>query len=345
MGTFTARCGRGTNGLLALACGISIFFAVPALTAQNDQRRTLLTSATTAISEGRYSDAEKALEAVLAIDPKMTRARMVLGQMRYRLKDLAGAIRAYEAVVAEEPGNAEAAATLERWRRELDLTDRMQLAIGSHFTVSFEGAAEAELASKVLASLDRAYWRVGDTLGTYPADLLPVVLYTDQQFRDITRSPAWAAGAYDGTIRVPLRGATADPAELDRVLAHEFTHALVHSIVAKPIPTWVDEGLATALESPDLRWAERLLRQTPALPSLETLADPFGRMKNNEAQTAYAESAIAVRTLLDTAGGFAVTNLLHDLADGVPFADAFERRMQRSFADFERAPWPTDWKH
>lgn len=330
--------------VLCCACVALVGLLASPAVAQRDQRRALIAQATTAITEGRYADAEKALEQALAIDPTMTRARMVLGQMRYRLKDLPGAIRAYERAAAEEPGNAEAAATLERWRRELELNDRMQLAVGSHFTVSFEGPEEAVLAAKVLESLDRAYWRVGDTLGTYPSDLLPVVLYTDQQFHDITRSPAWAAGAYDGIIRVPVRGATADPAEFDRVLAHEFTHALVHSIVAKRIPTWVDEGLATALEAPSLGWAERRIRQAPRLVPLTALTGSFGGFDNSEAQAAYAESALAVRALLDSAGGFAITNLLHDLADGVAFEDAFEHRMQRSLTEFEKSPWPTDWK-
>ena len=34
-------------------------------------------------------------------------------------------------------------------------------------------------------------------------------------------------GAYDGTIRVPMRGALDDAKELDRVLAHEGGAALV----------------------------------------------------------------------------------------------------------------------
>ena len=103
----------------------------------------------------------------------------------------------------------------------------MQQAVGSHFTVSFDGPAEAALAAEALDSLDRAYWRIGSVLTTYPNEPIPVVLYTTEQFRDVTRSPGWAAGAFDGTIRVPMRGALDDPKELDRVLAHEFTHAVV----------------------------------------------------------------------------------------------------------------------
>ena len=54
------------------------------------------------------------------------------------------AMRTYETLVAMAPDDRDARATLERWRREADLHDRMQQAVGSHFTVSFEGPAEAD---------------------------------------------------------------------------------------------------------------------------------------------------------------------------------------------------------
>ena len=65
---------------------------------------------------------------------------------------------------------------------------------------------------------------------------ISVVLYTSEQFRDITRAPSWAAGAYDGTIRVPMRGALDEETELDRVLAHEFTHSLVRTLATRSLP-------------------------------------------------------------------------------------------------------------
>ena len=45
-------------------------------------------------------------------------------------------------------------------------------------------------------------------------------------------------------------------------------------------------------------------------------------------------SALAVREMLDAAGGFAIANLLRDLGAGVDFDEAFTRRMTRSFADW-----------
>src|SRR5262249_39985036 len=149
------------------------------------------------------------------------------------------AIRTYELLLEASPDNPDARATLERWRREADLHGRMQQAIGTRFTVSFEGPAEAALAAEALDILDRAYWRIGQVLSIYPTDPIPVVLYTTEQFRDITRSPAWAAGAYDGTIRVPMRGALDKRDELDRVLSHEYTHAVVRTLAARGVPSWL----------------------------------------------------------------------------------------------------------
>jgi len=245
-------------------------------------------------------------------------------------------MRTYDTVVAEAPDNVEAQATLARWRREAELHDRMQLAVGSHFTVSFEGPAEAALAAAALESLDKAYWRIGELLGTYPIDPIGVVLYTTEQFHDVTRSPTWAAGAYDGTIRVPMRGALDQSAELDRVLAHEFTHALVRTLATRGVPAWLNEGLAAALERAGGDPAAIAGSNGGRVP-LTALMSGFGRLSGDDAQRAYATSALAAQRLLDEAGGFAVANLLRDLGRGEDFNTAFLHRIQRSFADFQAA--------
>ena len=285
--------------------------------------------------ERRDQDAKDEFERALALDTKLTQARALLGQVQHRLNDLTGAIRTFEALVAQVPDDRDAQATLDRWRRELELHDRMQQAIGSHFTVSFEGPAEAALAAQALEVLDRAYWRIGLVLGgTYPNEPVPVVLYTGEQFRDVTRSPSWAAAAYDGIIRVPMRGALDSPTELDRVLSHEFTHALIRSLAPRGVPTWLNEGLATALETGDLDWAEKQVAAQSAPVPLRALQSGFSRLNGGQAQLAYATSALAARRLIEEAGGFAIANLLRDLGDGVDFEAAFLHRIQRPFSEF-----------
>lgn len=287
--------------------------------------------------ERRDPDAAEALERALGLDPSLAQAREVLGQVLRRQGDLAGAIRVYATLVGLRPDRTEAAATLERWRRELELHDRMLQTVDSHFTISFEGPGEAALASRAIESLNRAYWRIGGMLGTYPSNPIAVVLYTNEQFRDITRSPAWAAAAYDGTIRMPMRGALENVEELERVLAHEFTHALVRTLAARNIPAWLNEGLATALETESLSLAEERLRETGRTVSLKRLSaakGSFGQLDGRDAQWMYAVSAGAVGRLLEEAGGVALANLLRDLGEGAEFEAAFDRRMPRSFEAF-----------
>jgi tetratricopeptide (TPR) repeat protein len=308
-----------------------------ALAADPKNARLHLGSAIAASQERRDDDARRACERALELDPALHRARALLGQLQYRAHDLAAAIRTYEALTTalpDERDRRDARATLDRWRREADLHDRMQQTLDSHFTVSFEGPAEAAVAEQALASLDRAYWRIGQLLGVYPSEPIAVVLYTAEQFRDITRSPRWAAGAYDGVIRVPMRGALDDPSELDRVLAHEFTHALIRGLAPRGAPTWLDEGLATALETGDLAWAEKRTSAAEQVP-LRMLQSGFSRFSGDQAALAYATSALAARRLLEDAGGVAVANLLRDLGEGASFESAFLRRIQRPFAEFD----------
>lgn len=285
--------------------------------------------------ERRDTDARAALERALEIDGRLTRARMLLGQVLYRSGDLNGAIREYETIIAAGHDEPAVQATLDRWRREAELHDRMQQSVDAHFTVAFNGADDADLAAAALASLDRAYWRIGQLLETFPVNAIPVVLYTAEQFHDITRSPSWAAGAFDGSIRIPVRGALEQTAELDRVLAHEFTHALIRTLATRGVPAWLNEGLATALESADLAWADKRVGEAGALP-LAVLQNGFGRFTGGQAQLAYATSAVAARRLLQDAGGAGVANLLRDLGRGADFRQAFLHRIQRTFDDFQR---------
>jgi len=299
-----------------------------------DSKAALLQRALADAQARKFDQALAALNKILAIDPKFPPGLALLGPIQRRTGDLYGAIRTYETLVAIAPDDEEARDLLERWKRESELHDRMHLTVGDAFTVSFAGPQEAALADAALEALNRAFWRIGDLLGAYPLKSVTVVLYSDDQFRDLTRSPPWAAGAYDGIIRVPVRGALDNPKAFDRVLAHEFAHALVHTLAPHSVPSWLNEGLATALEAEEATFTARLARAGGPVP-LSALQRPFGRFTEREAQLAYLTSAVAAQRLLDEAGGAAVVNLLRDLGAGVAFEAAFLHRIQRTLTDFE----------
>jgi len=303
--------------------------------AENDHDATLFLGAGLAAHlQGQEIEARSALQAAVRLNPKLTAASLLLGDISYHLGDLDTAVRTYEAALEVEPNNAHIRGRLESWRKEAALHDRFQQSLSPHFTVLFEGPSEQRLASAAVDALESAYWRIGTALLAYPSGIITVVLYTDEQFRDITRSPSWAGGVFDGKIRVPMRGALNDPKQLEKVLAHEFTHALVKSLVPRGVPTWLDEGLAVVFEAGDLRWAERLARQAPSLIPLSRLHDGFLSLPADQVPLAYAESALAVRMLIERGGVPALTALLQDLAEGQEFMPAFERRGFLSYPEF-----------
>jgi tetratricopeptide (TPR) repeat protein len=307
-----------------------------ALKVAPQQPQLLLGAGVTAHLQGREEDARRFLLDALKIEPSLTAASLLLGNVLYQAGDLDSAIATYEQALVHAPDHPRRTKQLEAWRKEAALHDRFGKKLGDHFTVLFEGPAEAALADRAVEVLESAYWRIGTALYTYPSDVITVVLYTREQFRDITQSPEWAGGAFDGRIRVPVRGALQNRAEFERVLSHEFTHALVQSLAPRGVPFWLHEGLAGVFEGSDLaRKQEQLGRAQARLP-LARLERSFDNLSGSDASLAYAESAVAVRKLLDEAGAPAVVNLLEDLGRGTSLPDAFERNILISYAEFQK---------
>ena len=295
-----------------------------------------LHAAVAAQRAGQLDAARRHLVDALARDPSLTNASLLLGDVLYATGDLTGAIETYQRALTYAPEHKLLTARLDGWRREQALHDRFGQKLGDHFTVLFEGPAEEALAQKAVEILEAAYWRIGSALYTYPSDVITVVLYTREQFRDVTQSPDWAGGAFDGRIRVPVQGAMKNPREFERVLAHEFTHALVRSLASRGVPQWLDEGLAMNFEGSALGPQTAPLKGSTAAPPLSAIERSFGGLDRERATLAYAVSGAAVKLLLDDVGAPAVVGLLTDLGDGTPFADAFARHIQISYAGFQK---------
>ena len=283
---------------------------------------------------GQNDVAQARFECALALKPSYLQAAVWLGDLHYRAGRLPEAIAIYETAQQRSPGASALREQLALWRQELELQSRFHEVRTDHFTVLFEVATDEPLAREAVKRLEAAYWRVGNTLGVYPSQPITVVLYSREQFGDITKLAAWSVAAYDGRIRVPLSGALEQPDELDRVLSHEFVHAVVAMLGGRTVPAWVNEGLATVLEPAGPRDAEATLERSDARPALSTLHRGFVNLSRRDAEVAYGSAARAVRRLIEQRGAPAVVALLEDLARGAPFASAFEQRMAMRYDDF-----------
>ena len=260
-------------------------------------------SAHASLALGRTDAALWSLKRAVEHDPGMLPAMVLLAQVAYKQADLDLAVRTLEKAAALSPRDQQLAAQLARWRKESALHQSFETQPGVRFNVRFEGgAAQQAVGRRISVLLESAYWSVGQALNIYPATAIDVILYSNKQFHDITRAPAWSGGRYDGRIRIPASGALRSPEALERVITHEYVHAAVREAAPAGVPAWVNEGLASHLESGDKSWARRVLRGADGRIPLEDLVEGFGGFDSGSAAVAYAESQIAAQLLCERLG-------------------------------------------
>jgi tetratricopeptide (TPR) repeat protein len=282
----------------------------------------LLTGAGAALhAEGRRQEAMTRLKRAVAARPDLIHASVLLGQIAYEEGDVALAVKTCENALKHAPGEPVLLSLLAEWTRESDAHKTFEEARYDRFRVMFEGRAEQAVAAQALAILNSSFWRISEKLGSYPPGTIVAVLYTEQQFRDITRAPEWSGGQYDGRIRVPVAGAAQNPELLEQVLVHELTHAVIDAIAGPRVPTWLNEGLAQYFEGSDPRDARARLHAAGRTIPLKALERGFGHLSGAHAQIAYDESLLAVGVMLDRPG-FGWHLLLSRLAGGQSFAEA-----------------------
>ena len=293
---------------------------------------------------GQHDVAQIWFERALDSNPGSLTASEWLGELHYRADRVDRAIAVYETALERAPLSPAAEALRRRlgsWRRETELQTTFAEIRGARAAVRFRGSRDEALARHVLERLEAAYAHVGGMLGAYPSQPTSVVLYTREEFEEITRLPSWTVAAYDGRIRLPLSrppDAPWDPGdeiELDRLLTHELVHAVVATLAGRNAPVWLNEGLATLLEPAGSAEVEAPLARERTRPSLERLHQSFLQLDTADAQVAYAVSAHAVRRMTELAGTPAIVGLLGDLGRGVAFDRAFRQRRSIRYDAFQ----------
>jgi tetratricopeptide (TPR) repeat protein len=293
------------------------------------------------VTQSHYLEALDLLLPAADRYPKSADVPMLLGSAYYGMENMDEAIAQWNKAlaIADNPRIHEAVAKAER---EREISGSYRELRSSHFLLRYageQGEQGEKLSGEVINSLEGSFQDLVLDLDYSPREVIVALLYPNQAFKDITRSPTWVGALNDGKIRVPVSGLAQVNAELARVLKHELTHSFVQQITMGRCPTWFNEGLAQLEEgATTATMGSQLARAvaTGRLPSFPSLEGPFLNMPQDQVALAYAKSLAALEYLRTASDMVEIRNLLKAMPSQPDFGVLLQVELRLSYPDFEQ---------
>lgn len=306
-GLITVRASRRDRQLVPL---------LPPARSTSDQAAgdALLSEAEAALAKGQFFDARRRASLARGYLPESARVYGLLGRIALAQNDHEEARWSYERAkqFATHPAAAQrldgVLATLVKEVGDVAPLPRFET---EHFVVSSPWA-EGEPNALVLAeALEQAWVAAEHALGVAPRGKVRAVVYRHEQFSARVGGTTWAAGDFDGRVRIG--SSLVGTALMRTVLTHEVAHAFVADRGAR-VPAWLNEGIA--------QW---VADESPTPPTCSTghgfelgaLGTSFGGFAScREARVAYAAAHHAVGRLSERYGAEAVGRLVRAMRRG-----------------------------
>jgi tetratricopeptide (TPR) repeat protein len=287
----------------------------------------------------RSGDAANAIvyaQRAVRIAPNSPDALAVLGYAQFAGDRNRDAIETWKRSLALRP-DAQIQALLAKAERESTAEANFSERESGHFTLRYEGKQNSdELAKQIINVLEDDYSDLVRQLGVAPRASIPVILYTEQAFFDVTQAPTWTGAINDGKLRIPVQGVTSVNTELAHVLKHELTHSFVNQLSGGRCPQWLNEGIAQFMEPRTLsggRNLSALFHVQHEIP-FNNLEGSFMRFSGTEANLAYAESLAAVEYIADTYGVSDLERILERMGQGSSSEAALRSTIHSGYDQF-----------
>jgi tetratricopeptide (TPR) repeat protein len=309
-----------------------------------------LNQAYLAYQQHRLNDAAELLEQVIALNPKVAQAYVLLGEVEYGRQRLKEAKAAWARALALDPSQPELAHRLTQVTEELPVESKFERLSQAYFDLRYEEQLERPVGFDIRDALLDARRQVGSDFAYWPKYKLVVLVYGAASFRALrAQTPDWVSGQFDGKIRVPFPDGELAPSAVRRIIFHEYTHALVHDLARGRCPTWLNEGLAEyegrTQESGPLSQLTRALEAGRLVPWTQ-LSDRFSfSLPADEVALAYEQSSSIVSYFVERYGFWRIRRVLKAVAEGSAWEAAlvgeFRLKLVRLEANWRE--WLPDW--
>jgi tetratricopeptide (TPR) repeat protein len=283
-----------------------------------------------------YLEAVDLLSPAAERNPQSPDFRVLLGSSYYGMENLDQAITEWNKALAIQD-NPKLREVLARAQHEQEVSGAYSELRSEHFLLRYDGQQNEKLSGEILSSLNGSFEDLVLDLDYSPSEAIVAIIYPNQTFRDITRTPSWVGALNDGKLRIPVSGLAQLTPELARVLKHELTHSFVRAITVGRCPTWFNEGLAQIEEgSTTAASGNQLARALAAgkAPAFTSLEGPFVNLPQAQVALAYAKSLAALEYLRDTFGMGEIRRMLRQMASD-DFGTVLQDEVRMNYSSFE----------
>jgi tetratricopeptide (TPR) repeat protein len=280
------------------------------------------------------------LKEALYYDKDNWAAYVALGRIMYDQGEIEEAVKYWTEAVSINPELTVIKQQLDRLKKESSIEDKFREKNYMYFEVKYEGYEREDLALKVLEILHEAYTKIGYDFRYYPFQKIPVIIYTKEQFQEMTGTPDWIGGLFDGIIRVTASTIEGEDDRLRNILYHEYTHAVLYKKTGNNLPRWLNEGLAqyeepvgNDIQRDDIIFFKRYLSQGNLI-ALTDLDKALTHRENKEQLgLAYLQAKLLVQYINELYYFYRIVSILDGLASGMDIDTALQETL---FVDTER---------
>jgi len=274
--------------------------------------------------------------------PDLSAGYILIGNIYYKQDNFNEALKYWDMALERDPEDEGLSRRIEKLKRE----NIVEMAFGtkkkSHFRIRFDKELDSDYVGLISDVLEDARSHVRKEFNLYSGEVVPVVVYADEQFQAATKQPHWTQGLYDGKIRLKSQDISRGDENLKRVLFHEYAHAIIYLNYGNNIPVWLHEGFAQfnepdqGIKPADIRFLLSYIKENGRF-SLEELDRMFDKRPDQETtRAAYIQARIFFVYLMDKHSKYKLKRLLNELEAGKIWQEALKEVYHKNIARIDR---------
>lgn len=301
-----------------------------------------------AMQQMQYEKAISHFEVVLAKKPDSFFELYSIGRCHFELKHIEEAIEYWERALklANERDKKAIEAAINQARELLASTSDSTREEDQRFVIHFAGNSQEDLGDVTFEMLEEIFFQVTDSLNFQPEVKINIIFFLTEEYYKVSQE--WSAGSAQGIqIMVPLKSGYKSPDYVKGLLAHEFTHTIIHLKTNNRCPLWLNEGVAqyqefnAAYGSPDtIRPDYEGLMQKEFVEKrnfvdLSRVPSLIGGSSHYDIARGYIASYLAVRCMASFYGEQSFDSLLAGLGRGKSLDEAMVEATGKNMTDFQ----------